>query len=290
MPDIKPTSHQSIHSTQAEPAEASKKPSEIVKEDKPPEFRPLTKEQQQSIKQSKIAENKMAESAMMAKATDCLPLCLPEDTPLKAKKGIAGAASKAAGEAYEQATSEIIKQGKPEIRMGSEDDPDVREEEPVIAFDPSVSQQSIGSDPEPVREAFKGLAWAARVAAKEATGVHDEDTDLADRMRRFPATMHTEEHAKADWKTRHPAEDHLKQHVNQHFEEDMPSLGTASVDSMGDDPSGTGPIVPEELKDGIKRLRENARKPFLPIGTGPVVELPDPNEQKKKNRVKKDEY
>ncbi len=67
MSDIKSISHQSIHSTQSAPAEGSQKNSEIVKENKPAEFRPLSNEQKENIKQTRNAENKLAESAIMAK-------------------------------------------------------------------------------------------------------------------------------------------------------------------------------------------------------------------------------
>ncbi len=68
MSDIKSISHQSIHSTQSAP-EGSQKKLEIEKEYKPAEFRPLSNEQKESIKLTRNAENKMAESAFMGGIT-----------------------------------------------------------------------------------------------------------------------------------------------------------------------------------------------------------------------------
>lgn len=78
MPEMKPISHQSIHSTKAEPSESQQKPSEIVKESKLNERPELTKEQQESLKQSKIAEGKLAESAIRAKTEG---FYAPEEAP-----------------------------------------------------------------------------------------------------------------------------------------------------------------------------------------------------------------
>ncbi|MCI0443162.1 hypothetical protein L0152_08090 [bacterium] len=67
MSEIKTIGHQSIHSIQSAPPEGSEKKPEIGKEYKPAEFRPLSNEQKEYIKQTRNAENKMAESAIMAK-------------------------------------------------------------------------------------------------------------------------------------------------------------------------------------------------------------------------------
>jgi hypothetical protein len=66
MSDIKSINHQNIHSTQSASTEPSHKTSEIVKESKPAEFRPFSSEQKESIKQTRNAENKFAESATRA--------------------------------------------------------------------------------------------------------------------------------------------------------------------------------------------------------------------------------
>jgi hypothetical protein len=69
MTDIKSINHQNILSTQSAPEEATQKNSEIVKESKPAEFRPLSNEQKESIKLTRNAENKMAESAIVSGVT-----------------------------------------------------------------------------------------------------------------------------------------------------------------------------------------------------------------------------
>lgn len=64
MPDIKSLGHQAIHSTQSAQGDTTQQTSEIVKENRPAEFRPLTNEQKESIKQSRAAESKFAEAAI----------------------------------------------------------------------------------------------------------------------------------------------------------------------------------------------------------------------------------
>jgi hypothetical protein len=66
MSNIKSLGQQSIHSTQSAPAEGPQKSSELVSKNKPAEFRPLSNEQKESIKQSRNAENKLAEASVKA--------------------------------------------------------------------------------------------------------------------------------------------------------------------------------------------------------------------------------
>lgn len=133
MSEIKSISHQSVHSVQSAPAERSK-PSEIVKESRPAEFRPLTKDQQENIKQSRNAEGKFAESAIRADAFRSLDLDKAGSDPTQT------------GPIFSREMKEVIKnmaEDEPPIKAkpffkdpfrkspGPSDDLDVREEEPI---------------------------------------------------------------------------------------------------------------------------------------------------------------
>ncbi len=191
MADIKSISQQSIHSMQSAPAESTQKTSEIVKENRPAEFRPLTKEQKEDLKQTRNAENKFAETAI--KAQKFFP---------------------------------FIRFGNP----SPPDDFDSREEEYVVADGSKEgNKKQAGVTENKSTESSTKLMtepWPKLTSGESHVAKHEMEAYYAEN----PAEKHLASHATEAYYAEHPGEDHVSKHIGEAYGKgDFSKAGAAAA-------------------------------------------------------------